>query len=163
MNLDDAAKQRVAEWIAQGLKLSDIQKRLADEFNLRLTYMDVRLLVDDLKLVPKDIERPKPTTSPAVPPPPATAAKPAPPPAGSTAPTPAATGGKPAVTVDTMARPGAVVSGRVTFTDGQQAEWYIDQFGRLGIAAAQPGYKPAAAELQTFQMELEKELQKLGF
>jgi hypothetical protein len=163
MNLNDAQKQRVAEWISQGLKLSDIQKRLADEFNLRLTYMDVRLLVDDLKLVPKDVERAKAPTPPTVPAPSAPPAKPISPLAGPAAPTPASPGSKPAVKVDTMTRPGAMVSGQVTFTDGQQAEWYIDQLGRLGIAAAKPGYKPPAADLQAFQLELEKELQKLGF
>ena len=60
MNLDDAQKKKVTEWIAQGLKLSEIQKRLGDELGLRLTYMEARLLVDDLKLMPKDTERPKP-------------------------------------------------------------------------------------------------------
>src|SRR5437899_11669655 len=59
MNLDDAQRRKVAEWIAQGLKLSEIQNRLASELGLHLTYMDVRLLVDDLKLTPKDVERPK--------------------------------------------------------------------------------------------------------
>jgi len=60
MNLDDEQKRKVTEWIAQGLKLSEIQKRLGDELGLRLTYMEARLLVDDLKLMPKDTERPKP-------------------------------------------------------------------------------------------------------
>src|SRR5436190_13241896 len=59
MNLDDAQKKKVTEWIAQGLKLSDIQKLLSAELGLRLTYMEARLLVDDLKLMPKDTERPK--------------------------------------------------------------------------------------------------------
>src|SRR6476619_748199 len=62
MNLDDAQRQKVAEWIAQGLKLSEIQNRLASELGVRMTYMDVRLLVDDLKLTPKDIDPPKPPT-----------------------------------------------------------------------------------------------------
>ena len=31
MNLDEAQRKKVAEWIAQGLKLSDIQTRLASE------------------------------------------------------------------------------------------------------------------------------------
>ena len=76
MNLDEAQRAKVSRWIAEGLKLSDIQNRLAAEFGLRLTYMDVRLLVDDLKLTPKDIERPKSTTlgSPAAPTAPAAAA-----------------------------------------------------------------------------------------
>src|SRR5437773_10093778 len=60
MNLDDAQKKKVTEWIAQGLKLSEIQKRLGDELGLRLTYMEARLLVDDLKMIPKDTEAPRP-------------------------------------------------------------------------------------------------------
>src|SRR5689334_12029302 len=58
MNLDEAQRKKVAAWIAEGLKLSEIQNRLASELDVRLTYMDVRLLVDDLKLTPKDQERP---------------------------------------------------------------------------------------------------------
>src|SRR3989442_14304160 len=60
MKLDDEQRKKVAEWIAQGLKLSEIQNRLAAELGVNLTYMDVRLLVDDLKLTPKDVEPPKP-------------------------------------------------------------------------------------------------------
>src|SRR2546427_9841619 len=59
MNLDDAQRRKVTEWIAQGLKLSEIQSRLGSELGLHLTYMDVRLLVDDLKLTPRDVEPPK--------------------------------------------------------------------------------------------------------
>src|SRR5215470_16124012 len=63
MNLDDAQRSKVGEWIAQGMKLSDIQARMASELGLKMTYMDVRLLVDDLKLTPKDVEVPKPVSS----------------------------------------------------------------------------------------------------
>src|SRR5216683_628050 len=64
MNLDESQRKKVAEWIAQGLKLSEIQNRLQSELGLKLTYMEVRLLVDDLKLTPKDIEPVKPALSP---------------------------------------------------------------------------------------------------
>jgi len=64
MNLDDAQRKLVSAWIAEGMKLSDIQSRLGSELGIRLTYMDVRLLVDDLKLTPKDAERPKAPASP---------------------------------------------------------------------------------------------------
>ena len=60
-------------------------------------------------------------------------------------------------------RPGAVVSGKVTFSDGQNAEWYLDQMGRLGVVPAQQGYKPAAADVQQFQAALQSELAKMGF
>ena len=63
MNLDEAQRTKVAEWIAQGLKLSDIQNRLVSELGLTMTYMEVRFLVDDLKLAPKDVEPPKPVES----------------------------------------------------------------------------------------------------
>src|SRR5215471_6436790 len=64
MNLDEAQRKKVAQWVAQGLKLSEIQNRLDSELGLRLTYMEVRFLVDDLKLTPKDAERFKPGQSP---------------------------------------------------------------------------------------------------
>src|SRR5260370_39749485 len=63
MNLDEGQRKKVAEWIGQGLKLSEIQNRIGSELGLTMTYMDVRLLVDDLKLTPKDIEPPKPSNS----------------------------------------------------------------------------------------------------
>jgi hypothetical protein len=66
------------------------------------------------------------------------------------------------VTVDTVARPGALVSGGVRFSDGQTGTWYMDQMGRLGVAPTQQGYKPNAADVQAFQDALETELSKLG-
>jgi hypothetical protein len=153
MNLDEAQRQKVAAWIAAGLKLSEIQNRLALELGVRLTYMEVRLLVDDLKLTPKDAERPKPAELAAAP---ANAI------ASSPAETKPATGGV-SVSVAEIARPGAIVSGQVTFSDGQQAEWYLDQTGRLGVVPKQQGYKPSPADVQQFQSALEREMAKLGF
>ena len=158
MNLDENQRQRVTAWILQGAKLSEIQSRLAEEFGLRLTYMEVRLLVDDLKLTPKDPEPPKNVELPPAAAPKATGAKDATPIAE---PPPAA--GKVSVSVDQLTRPGAVVSGKVTFSDGQTADWYLDQTGRLGVVPKQQGYKPSAADVQQFQMALEKEISRMGF
>jgi hypothetical protein len=153
MNLDESQRQKVAAWIADGAKLSEIQTRLASELGLKLTYMEVRLLVDDLKLTPKDPEPPKvaEAAKPAE-------AKNAPPSAGP----PGATS-KVSVIVDQLTRPGAIVSGKVTFSDGQAADWYLDQTGRLGVVPKQQGYKPSAADVQQFQAALEKEIAKMGF
>jgi len=164
MNLDDAQRQKVSEWIKQGLKLSEIQSRLASELGLTMTYMDVRLLVDDLKLVPQDAEPAKTSTADLGEPraggiakPEPTGAKPSP----AAAPGKASAGGV-SVQVDQLARPGAVVSGKVTFSDGNSAEWYFDQMGRLGLVPQQPGYRPPGADLQKFQAALESELSRLG-
>ena len=150
MNLDETQKKKVAGWINEGLKLADIQKRMETEFGLRVTYLDVRLLVDDLKLKPKDpVPPPKPPTPAATEPNPALAPADAP-------------IGKVRVSVDQLARPGAMVSGNVVFSDGKSAEWILDQTGRLGVVPAEKGYKPPAADLQEFQIALQAELQKLG-
>jgi hypothetical protein len=160
MNLTEAQQQTVAEWISGGAKLSEVQSRLAAELDLRLTYMEVRFLVDDLKLRLKDPEPPKPAAPPAAPPSlsPSTPAAPA---ADSAA--PVSGSGKVSVTVDQIARPGTLVSGGVTFSDGMAADWYLDQTGRLGLVPKQQGYKPAPADIQQFQMALEREMAKLGF
>jgi hypothetical protein len=157
MNLDEAQRQKVAAWIAGGAKLSEIQTRLASELGLKLTYMEVRLLVDDLKLTPKDPEPPK-VAAPAANQTKPAAEKTAPPPAPA-----AKTAGGVSVTVDQLARPGAIVSGKVAFSDGQQADWYLDQTGRLGVAPQQQGYKPSAADVQQFQAALEKDISRMGF
>ena len=167
MNLDEAQRKKVTEWIGQGLRLSEIQTRLASELGLRLTYMEVRLLVDDLKLTPKDVEPPRPSESALA----ASAAPPAakaPPPAGrppARAPEKAPLAGGPgrvSVSVDELARPGAIVSGKVTFSDGNSAAWQIDELGQLRLMPQQSGYRPPAADLEQFQMALEGELSKLG-
>jgi hypothetical protein len=64
--------------------------------------------------------------------------------------------------VDELARPGAVVSGKVTFSDGNTAVWQIDNLGQLRLAPQQAGYRPPAADLEQFQMALENELGRLG-
>ena len=167
MNLDEAQRNKVAAWVAEGLKLSDIQNRIASELGVRMTYMDVRLLVDDLKLTPKDTEPPKvdasSLTSAGANPPAATAGSStlqtptSAPPAG-----PAAGMSGVSVSVDQIARPGAVVSGKVTFGDGNKAEWRLDETGRLGLSPQQQGYRPSPADLKQFQAALEVELSKLG-
>jgi len=150
----------VAEWIEQGLKLSEIQTRIAKEFGISMTYMDVRFLIDDLKLKPKDIQ---PTT-------PVTVAPGKQPAAG--APAKSSAGGPPAaapepggvlVTVDQVARPGAIVSGRVKFSDGKGGAWLIDQMGRPGLVPDEQGYRPSQEDIAEFQVQLQDELARMGF
>ena len=151
MQLTDEQKQKVAAWIAEGMSLSDIQDRMGKEFEFRCTYMEARLLVDDLKLTPKDVEPPA-------------AAKPdagAPPSLlGDAAP---ARVGKISLSVDQIARAGTMVSGSVTFSDGKSAMWHVDQQGRLGMVPAEQGYRPPDGDVEEFQAALDRELQKLGY
>ena len=150
MKLDEAQRLAVTQWIADGAKLSEIQNRLAAEFGLKLTYMEARFLVDDLKLTPKDPEPPKVVA-------PSAAAAPL----DATPPAPG--GGKVAVTVDQITKPGTAISGKVAFSDGQLADWYLDQTGRLGVVPKQAGYKPTAEDVKDFQLALQQEVAKLGY
>jgi hypothetical protein len=164
MNLTEEQRQTVAKWIAEGAKLAEVQNRLASEFSIKLTYMEARFLVDDLKLTPKDPEPPKVVEPPV-------AAKPAAPLHATPVPAdeiPVADeilppASKVSVTVDKIARPGTIVSGQVTFSDGQSADWYLDQSGRLGVVPKVADYKPAPADVQDFQLALQAEVAKLGY
>ncbi len=166
MNLDDAQKSQVAQWIEQGLKLSEIQNKLVSDLGVTMTYMDVRFLIDDLKLKLKDIEPPKPPAPAPAPAPAATSPDPAPGPTPAPAPSPVQETvplGNVSVVVDQMARPGALVSGKVKFSDGKTAEWYLDEMGRLGMAPMEKGYRPAQQDVMDFQAELQSQLAKLGY
>jgi len=155
MNLTDAQKEAVRGWITAGMKLSEIQDRLATEFNIRMTYMEVRLLVDDLKVMPKD---PEPPPAPPKPTPDANA----PAASGGDSATKSTALGKVTVKFDQVTMPGAVVSGSVTFSDGQAAQWYLTETGQLGLAPRQKGYRPSAADVQAFQQELSRALEQYG-
>lgn len=152
MNLDETQKAKVREWIDAGLQPAEIQKRLGEELGVKLTYMEVRFLLADLELKPKDKD---------VPPDPLQAqakkekeAEEA----GEAMPH----GGGVSLSVDQVTRPGAIVSGGVTFSDGKTAEWYLDQMGRLGLAPAEKGYKPSQEDVMDFQAALQQELTKFG-
>jgi len=159
MQITDEQKQKVAAWMADGMKLSDIQGRLADEFGIRLTYMDARLLVDDLKLVPKDPPAPAPAPEKVE----TAAPVPEEPPSALLSDVPAKPAAKISLSVDQIARPGAIVSGSVTFSDGKTASWYLDQQGRLGVVPAEQGYRPPEGDVEEFQVALDQQLAKLGY
>jgi hypothetical protein len=165
MNLTDTQQAEVRAWLERGLKLNEVQKRLETEFGLRLTYLELKLLVSELAVLPKDPEpAPKAAPSPL-------AAKPQ----GDARGQPGARGGaaprKPeaappgglSITVDQLATPGMMVSGSVRFSDGKSAAWYIDQMGRIGVAPKEKGYRPSASDMEEFQLALEQELAGQGY
>jgi hypothetical protein len=133
-----ALKQRAAE----GATMSDLQKLLKEDFGIAITYMDTRFLVLDLGIELQ--ETPKET--------PKEEAKPAPIPTG-----------KVEVTMDSLTLPGALVSGKVTFSDGETAIWMLDQTGRPGLDPDTPGYRPSQEDIMEFQIQLRSLIQKSGY
>lgn len=134
-------------WVAEGAQMADVQKRLKNDFGFNVTYMDTRFLSLDLELdfqveekeseqlAPDDNESPPvPEEVDLVPNQPA--------------------GGGVTATLDQIARPGSMVSGTVTFSDGMKGRWLIDEMGRPSIDPDQPGYQLSESDLVSFQEEL---------
>ena len=161
----------VALWAEEGATLNDIQRKLKDEFGIVITYLDARLLMMDVGVRLKDKPKePEPAQDPQLKTPaplqdvpdalvdeaddlPDTDSADAIPDGQSNV----------SVTVDTLALPGAIVSGKATFSDGKTISWYVDQMGRLGMRAPEAGYKPPQGDVADFQNQLDRVLMEQGF
>ncbi len=170
MELTEQQRQSVNDWLAAGASLSDVQKNLKSEFGIVLTYIDVRLLVLAIGAAVKDKPEPKPAEPKPQPPPLPPEDDPYADEAFDEAAEPGAgelPGGEQAsqvsLSLDRVMRPGAMVSGDVTFSDGTQARWLIDQYGRFGLEPETPGYRPSPADMQAFQNALRDELRRHGY
>jgi hypothetical protein len=139
----------IMESLNQGLSLSEVQKQLAEQFDIRMTYLDLRMLAASLPVDWNKQDKPAPA-------------------AKNEAATdddddeslddPLAATGKTKVTVSKLVRPGTSLSGEVTFASGASGEWYIDSMGRLGLNLAEGSSKPTTEDVQSFQIELQKAL-----
>ena len=112
MNLSDEQKQTIAQRLADGESIADIQRLITSEFGVAMTFMETRFLLDDLNLDLK--EEPKPEPDDGVQPEAASSDLPVPEEA-------ALGNGTVSVEIDKIVRPGSAISGSVTFSDGVTA------------------------------------------
>lgn len=131
----------IKSWAVGGAQLPDIQLRMKEEFKLSLTYMDTRFLVLDLGIELVEEKKDEPVAE----------VKPAPVPTGEVS-----------VTMDGIALPGAIVSGKVVFSDGESGIWMLDQTGRPSLDPDTPGYSPAREDLMEFQKQLRSLIESSG-
>lgn len=147
--------EMVRRWASYGVDLNGIQKNLAAECGVHLTYMEVRFLLLDHNIeIARPQEKPAPEPAPAAAPAPAPAPEPAPTPAAPTAAV------KPTVTLDDLQLPGTLLSGKCSFPSGTQGSWQIDQMGRFGWS--QLSGTPTPVELQAFELELRAILSRMS-
>ncbi len=169
MSLSSEQTSTVAQWVRDGASLSDVQKRIQEEFGLSMTYMDVRFLVDDLDLTLVDPAPKADASDVSKAPPP----KPAPSPVGGAPGEDEAAledadalpvDGNVSLEVDAATLiPGALASGSVTFSDGVTGKWIIDNYGRPGFTEiSQEGYRPSPEDSQAFMEQLSRALQEKG-
>lgn len=147
---------QIQGWADSGAGLSEIQNLLAGELGVKVTYMEVRFLLDDIGVTLLPEEKPEPAGKEET----EAAAEPEliADPTGAEK----ASGGV-SVTISEVQRPGAMASGRVTFANGQKAEWYLDQYGRIGMEPLNPDYRPSQEDLVAFQKELKNAARQKGF
>jgi hypothetical protein len=158
MELSDAQKAAVTQWIQEGRSLADVQRLLREVYEISMTYMDLRFLVDDLDIAVVEeeaevIEAPEAEAEEGAITEPAEAEL-----------VDAATNGAVTVDVDAIMRPGSLVSGTVVFSDGVSLAWQLSAAGQLGLVPGDdPEYRPSPEDVQSFQSQLEEVLRKKGF
>ncbi len=167
---NDDIKSFIAEKVAEGISLSKIQDALLAEKKVKMTYMALRMLaseIENAQWTKLDKPEPKTATPNAAPSAPAEQeldAEPedAIPEAGendleSQAPdgdASAQIAGKTTVELSKLVKPGTVANGSVKFGSGVTADWYLDQYGRVGLG--NPSGKPTEMDITEFQVELQK-------
>lgn len=143
--LTDEQKSSLKQWAAEGASIADLQKRMKDDFEISITYMDARFLVLDLGIEILEVkpEEKKPAEDELL-----------------SAPVPT---GAITVTMDNIALPGSMISGKVIFSDGETGIWMLDQYGRPGLDADTPGYRPTQEDVIEFQKQLTELVRKSGY
>ena len=171
----------IREKLNEGLSLSDVQKLLASEYGIKMTYFELRMIVSTLDINWSNQEK---KHTPAVPPaatqePPKQAQKKQEPPKAVPNPAPlddddddddeddddeltedAGDNGGTQVTMDDTPLPGAVMSGHVKFASGASGKWVFNRMGQLGLAELDEGSaSPSQEDLMLFQQELQAMMQ----
>ena len=139
----------IARKLNEGYSLSEVQRLLAEEHGVNLTYFDLRLIASDLKVKWKKQDKEKEAKRKAEEKKIVDA---------DAAASEEGTPGKTEVTVHKVSRPDAAMSGTVKCASGARAEWFLDHFGRLGLQPEQGSEKPTEEDVREFQQELQRQL-----
>ncbi len=158
MKLTDEQEASVRAWAAEGASISDIQTRLTSEYDLHLSYLDVRFMLIDLNVSPAEKEPPKkapePPAAPDAEPADESAAESGGAPFGEDEPAPA--GGGVSIEISKIQRPGFALTGSVTDSTGKTGEWGVTNDGRIAFdfGPENPKYRMSQEDLVEFQRKL---------
>jgi hypothetical protein len=133
-------KRVVYEMLQSGFQLTEIQKKLKEEHDTNITFLDLRILAAELenidwsKFDPQKEEKKDDDEEVEV----------------------EETGTL--VEVNKVVRPGAIANGSVRFASGAKAEWLLTQFGELALENKDG--EPTEEDIKEFQIKLQDELSK---
>jgi len=143
-SLSEDQVSQIHAWAEEGDDLAALQKKINEELEVKVTYMETRFLVDDLKVEIKSPEpEPEPDSEETV--------------EDELAGTLPLQGDPNAVTVSIakVQRPGTMISGTAMFGG-------VDNMGQLGMSPSNPEFKPTQQQQQAFQMELQAAASREG-
>jgi hypothetical protein len=132
----------IKSWASEGAQLPEIQERIREEMNHPVTYMDTRFLILDLGIELQVEKEPEPTPE--------------------TDESSLPTEGTTHATMDAVPLPGSLVSGKVTFSDGESGVWTLDQTGRPTLDFDTVGYQPSREDIMEFQVQLRALIEQSG-
>ena len=134
-------KRVVYEMLQSGFQLTEIQKKLKEEHDTNITFLDLRILAAELENIDwsqfdqkkeakkeDDYEEVKVEETGTL------------------------------VEVNKVVRPGAIANGTVRFASGAKAEWLLTQFGELALENKDG--EPTEEDIKEFQIKLQDELSK---
>ena len=173
----------IASQLNAGVSLSDVQTKLAQEYGVKMTYFELRMLAMGLAVDWEKQDKPKPAATPA-------SVVAAPQEAAADDDDMAATDdfnandaedteakptdddedeepdddeaaaeGETKIVLDETPHPGAALSGTAVFASGASGKWALARNGRLGFVPDEGSKEPDENDWQLFQAELQKTLQ----
>lgn len=170
----------IAAQLNAGVSLSDVQTKLAQEYGVKMTYFELRMLAMGLSVDWEKQDKPKAPATVAATPQEAVAA------AETAADDDAfdaeakdaetettadeeeepeddeAADGETKIVLDETPHPGAALSGTAVFASGASGKWALSRNGRLGFEPDEGSAEPDENDWQLFQAELQKTLQGIG-
>lgn len=141
---DIELKKLIKSHLDEDLTLNEIHKLLSTEHDVKITFMELRLIsseIEDMdwgKFDPKAEEEDEEENE----------VREAPVPVEATQ-----------IEISNIQRPGTMASGTVTFLSGLKGEWYVDTMGQLGLNMANDDDKPSEEDMQDFQVQLQRQIQ----
>ena len=130
----------IAQHLDEGQTLNEIHKILSEEHSVKMTFMELRLLSADIenmdwsKFDPKQEEEEEKEPVELIPQETTT------------------------IEVSSIQRPGTMASGSVIFLSGIKGEWYLDQYGALGLNLEDESHQPSDEDMHDFQTNLQQQL-----
>ncbi|MCR4573941.1 MAG: hypothetical protein K5787_09255 [Lentisphaeria bacterium] len=168
----------IAEQLNAGVSLSDVQTRLAQEYGIKMTYFELRMLAMGLSVDWEKQDKPKATPAPVVAAPQEAAVEDETKAADTFDTETEETGleaeadedeelddseeavaGETKIVLDETPHPGAALSGTAVFASGASGKWLLSRSGQLGFEADEGSAEPDENDWQLFQTELRNILQ----